>query len=131
MRFSTPVSRLKVVEIGLHLGVNFHAIKSVFLGFGLLLLMNCGGEKLETITLKIDEMCCPECQQRVQQTIVDQTGVKNLALNYDQHTVAVTLRVKELSPESLVKVLLEAGLTVNGVAGDSTAHAALPESCRD
>lgn len=93
--------------------------------------MNCGGEKLETITLNIDEMCCSECQQLVQQTILNQPGIKNLALNYDQQTVAVTLRASELSAESLTKVLLGAGFTVDGVAGDSTANAGLPAACRE
>ncbi|MCF7796617.1 MAG: heavy-metal-associated domain-containing protein [Lentisphaeria bacterium] len=131
MRFNTPVSRLKVLKIGLHLDVNFRTIKTFFFGIILLLVMNCGGEKLATMALKIDEMCCSECQKLVEQTILDQPGVKNLALNYDNQTVAVTLRVKQLAPESLVKVLLDAGLTVDGVADDSTAHAALPENCRD
>ena len=97
----------------------------------MVLVIACGGEKLDTLSLTIDEMCCPECQQLVQHTLMQQPGIKELSLNYEQHSVVITLRPDEISPASLIRSLREQGFTVNGEKGDSTAYAVLPQPCRE
>lgn len=91
--------------------------------------MSCGGEKLETIKLNIGEMHCSEYQTVVQQTIMSQTGIKELSLNWETHSVIVTIRPDQISSKTLIETLLAAGFTVNGVEGDPLANAALPKPC--
>ncbi|OIO60172.1 MAG: hypothetical protein AUJ47_10265, partial [Candidatus Marinimicrobia bacterium CG1_02_48_14] len=85
----------------------------------LTLFMGCGGEKLDTITMNISEMRCPEYQTIVQETIMAQTGIKELSLNWETRTVIVTIRPDQISADALTQALLDAGFTVNGSEGDA------------
>jgi len=102
----------------------------IVLGVVSIIVISCGSEKLNTLTLTIDEMGSPACQLAVQNTILQADGIKELSLNYQSHKVVVTLRPEKLSGDGLRQLLWHAGYTVDGVPGDSTAHSALPLPCK-
>lgn len=74
-------------------------------------------------------MNCPEYQTVVQQTIMQQTGIKKMSLNWETQSVIVTIRPDQISAKTLINALLDAGFTVNGAEGNPLAYAALPKPC--
>lgn len=68
-------------------------------------------------TLKSDESCklltvegmmCDQCRKHVEKALYAVEGVKNVEVNLDKKTVAVTMR-KELSDNELMKIIKDAG----------------------
>lgn len=66
---------------------------------------------IETITYRIDEMHCADCEKKIQNCIRFEKGLKDIDTNLKQRTITLTYDAKKTSPEKLEKRLKKSKYT--------------------
>lgn len=66
---------------------------------------------MQSTVLTIEGMHCQGCAQIVQNVIEQQTGVKGCSVSLDAKQARIAYEVDQVSPETLVKAVQDAGYT--------------------
>ena len=79
--------------------------------FGIVRTPNGQEQIMQTTTLEIDGMHCQGCVQIVQHVIEQQAGVKGCSVSLDPQQARVAHDADQVSAQTLVKAVREAGYT--------------------
>jgi copper chaperone len=64
---------------------------------------------MKTTRLKISDMSCNHCADRVEKTLKNQTGVRNATVHLDSGTAEVEYEEASVAPEQLIAAVEEEG----------------------
>ena len=98
---------------------------------GLMFILGSFTLQKETKTIEIKTSAvCGMCKERLERNLVFEKGIKQVNVNLESKTIAVTYRTDKTNPDNIRKAISKMGYWADEVPADEEGHKKLPECCK-
>ncbi|MCE2438160.1 MAG: heavy-metal-associated domain-containing protein [Candidatus Latescibacteria bacterium] len=104
-------------------------LSSVF-AFALVAVSGCSTAETRTAKIKVPTAQCMMCANKIDTTLKNVDGVKEVNVDMDTRVVNVTYDAKRTDTAAMEQAIARVGYQANQVPADSTAYASLPDCCK-